>query len=107
LGLPCQYKRFCSALVALVGPVENIFFLPIHYFNTIVPIAQKAGQASVLGTLSLSMRLCSYLSSPKVCSDSRWASNMDYFGFSTNVMSKRTAFALYLLNVVVLKFWHQ
>jgi hypothetical protein len=70
LGLSCQYKRFCSALVALVGQVENIFFLTIHYFNSFIAIAQKAGQTVVPGTLSLSMRLCSYLSSPKVCSDS-------------------------------------
>jgi hypothetical protein len=31
------------------------FFLTIHYFNSFVLIAQQAGQAVVLGRLSLSM----------------------------------------------------
>jgi hypothetical protein len=52
-------RDFCSALTALVGPVQNIFFLTIHYFNYFVPIAQQAGQETVLGRLSLSMCLCS------------------------------------------------
>ncbi len=50
-------KDFCSALAALVGPVENIFFLTVHYFNYFFPIAQQAGQAAMLGRLSLSVRL--------------------------------------------------
>jgi hypothetical protein len=37
--------NFCSALAALVGPVQNILFLAIHYFNSFFPIAQQAGQA--------------------------------------------------------------
>jgi hypothetical protein len=36
-------RDFCSALAALVGPVQNIFFLTIHFFNSFVPIAQQAG----------------------------------------------------------------
>jgi hypothetical protein len=44
-------------LAALVGPVQNIFLLPLHYFNSFVPVAQKAGKAAVLGRLSLSMCL--------------------------------------------------
>ncbi len=48
-------RDFCSALASLVGPVPtNIFFLTVHYFNSFVPIAQPAGQAAVLGHLSLS-----------------------------------------------------
>jgi hypothetical protein len=46
-------RDFCSASAALVGPVKNIFFL-----NSLVPIAHQAGQAIVLGRLSLSMCLC-------------------------------------------------
>jgi hypothetical protein len=49
--------NFCSALVSLVGPVVNIFFLPVHFFNYFVPIAQQAGQAAMLGRLSLIMCL--------------------------------------------------
>jgi hypothetical protein len=49
-------RDFCSALAALGGPV-HIFFLTIHSFNAFVPIAQQAGQAAVLGRLSLSMCL--------------------------------------------------
>jgi hypothetical protein len=48
-------RDFCSALAALVGPIQNIFFLPVHYFNSFVPMPQQAGQAAVLGRLSLSV----------------------------------------------------
>jgi hypothetical protein len=37
---------FCPVLAALVGPVQNIFSLTVHYFNSSVPIAQQAGQAA-------------------------------------------------------------
>jgi hypothetical protein len=50
-------RYLCSALAALVGPVQNIFFLTVHYFNSFVPIARQAGHAAVLGRLSLSMCL--------------------------------------------------
>ena len=46
-------RDFCSVLAALVGPVQKIIFLTVHYFNAFVPIAQLAGQAAVLGRLSL------------------------------------------------------
>ncbi len=52
-------RDFCSALAALVVPVQNIIFLTIHYFNSFVPISQQAGQATVLGRLSLIMCLWS------------------------------------------------
>jgi hypothetical protein len=48
-------RDFCSALAALIGPLQNIFFLTVGYFNSFVSIAQQAGQAAVLGRLSLSM----------------------------------------------------
>jgi hypothetical protein len=51
-------RDFCSALATLVGPVQNFFFfLIILYFNSFVPIAQQAGQATVLGHPSLSVCL--------------------------------------------------
>jgi hypothetical protein len=58
LGLLCQYKRFlsCHALAALY-----FFFFTLHYFNSFVPIVQQAGQAVVLGRLSLNMCLWSRL----------------------------------------------
>jgi hypothetical protein len=37
----------------LLGPVQNIFFLTVYYFNSFVPIAQQAVQAVVQGRLSL------------------------------------------------------
>jgi hypothetical protein len=46
-------RDFYSALAALVGPVQNNFSLTVHYFYSFVPIAQQAGQAAVLGRLSL------------------------------------------------------
>ncbi len=55
-------RDFCSTLAALVGPVQNIFFLTVHFFNSFVTIAQQAGhgQAAVLGRLSLHKCLWSY-----------------------------------------------
>jgi hypothetical protein len=50
---------FCPALAALVGPVIKNFLI-VHYFNSFVPIAQQAGQAAVLGRLSVRMCLWSY-----------------------------------------------
>jgi hypothetical protein len=49
LAVPVQ-EIFCSVLAALVGPVQNIFFLTIHFFKTFVPIAQQAGQEAMLGS---------------------------------------------------------
>ncbi len=46
---PAGTRGFCSALAAIVGPVQNTFFLTVHYFNSFVPIGQQAGQATVLG----------------------------------------------------------
>jgi hypothetical protein len=43
---------FCPALAALVGPVLNILLLTVHYFTSIVPIAQQAVQAVVPRRLS-------------------------------------------------------
>jgi hypothetical protein len=51
LGLSCRYKRLCSV------QLKKILFLTIHYLNPSVPIAWQAGQAVVLGRLSLSMYL--------------------------------------------------
>ncbi len=48
-------RDFCSALADLGGPVQNNFFLPVHYFNSFIPITLQAGQAAVLGRLSLSV----------------------------------------------------
>ncbi len=53
----CRYKRFLSCLGCLVGPFQNVFSLTVHYFNSVVPITQQAGQAVVLSRLSLSMCL--------------------------------------------------
>jgi hypothetical protein len=46
-------ENFYSALAALVGPVENNFFLTVHFLNSSVSI----GQTAVLGSLSLRMGL--------------------------------------------------
>jgi hypothetical protein len=48
-----MYIDFCSVMAAPVGPVQNIFFLTEHYFHSFVPMPQQAGQAAVLGRLSL------------------------------------------------------
>jgi hypothetical protein len=46
-------RAFCSVSAALVGPVQNIFFLAIHYFNSFVSIAQYTGQEAMLGSTLL------------------------------------------------------
>jgi hypothetical protein len=50
-------RDFCSALAALVGPVQNIFS-SLYTIQFFVPIAQQVGQAAVLGRLSISIFLC-------------------------------------------------
>jgi hypothetical protein len=50
-------------LASLIGPVQNIFFLTVHYFNAFAPIAQQAGQAVVLGRLSVIVCLWTHLTS--------------------------------------------
>jgi hypothetical protein len=42
-------EEIFSALAALVGTVQNIFFLTGHYFNSFALISQKAGQAVMQG----------------------------------------------------------
>ncbi len=49
-------RDFYSALVSLAGTVQNIFSSP---YTISIYIAQQAGQAAVLGRLSLSMCLWS------------------------------------------------
>ncbi len=49
-------RDVCSALTALVGSTKYLL-LAVHYFNSFVPIAQQAGQAALLGRLSLIMCL--------------------------------------------------
>ncbi len=52
----CRYRRFCSALAALVG--QYIYFFPtVHYYTSFFPIVQQAGLAVVPGRLSLPMCL--------------------------------------------------
>jgi hypothetical protein len=45
-------RDFLLPFDALVGPVQNFFFLAVHYFNFCVPIAQQPGQSVVQGRLS-------------------------------------------------------
>jgi hypothetical protein len=35
---------FCSALAALVGLVQNVCFLTMHYFNSFVPLPSTLGR---------------------------------------------------------------
>jgi hypothetical protein len=52
LVLLCRYEidHFCSALAALVGSVQNVFFLTIHYFKSFVPIRPASWAGSLAGT---------------------------------------------------------
>jgi hypothetical protein len=55
-------RDFSPALAALVGPVKNIFYLIVHYFTSLVPLARQAGQAVVLRRPSL--KICFRLVQP-------------------------------------------
>ncbi len=44
LGLSCRYKRFFSALAALVGPIQKMFFLTVHYLKSFAPSPSKLGR---------------------------------------------------------------
>ncbi len=58
LVMQCWYRRFFSALAALVGLVQIIFSLTMHYLNSLSPSRRPSGwQAAVLGRLSRSMCL--------------------------------------------------
>jgi hypothetical protein len=48
-------RNFYPALAALVGPVQNIFFLTVHYFKSFIPIARQARKAVVPSRLSLGL----------------------------------------------------
>ncbi len=50
-------RNFYPALAALFSPVQNIFFLTVHYFSLCVPNAQQPGQPVVQGRLSLNVCL--------------------------------------------------
>jgi hypothetical protein len=54
-SLCARIKDFCVPLAGLVGPVQSTFILTMHHFNLLVLIAQQAGQAVVLGHLSLNV----------------------------------------------------
>jgi hypothetical protein len=65
VGSLCLSYRYCSALAALVGPVQNIF----PYCTQLIPVSSspsKLGSQLCLGCLSLSVCLCSHHSCPKV-----------------------------------------
>jgi hypothetical protein len=55
-----------GALLNLLIVGQSCGFLTVHYFNSFVPIAQQAGQAAVLGLLSISMCLWVWLT-VKLC----------------------------------------
>jgi hypothetical protein len=57
LGLSYRYERFLSCLGCFSWSSTKYFFHPVHYFNFFVHIVQQAGQAAVLGRLSLSISL--------------------------------------------------
>jgi hypothetical protein len=54
--VPAGTRGYCSDLAALVGPVQNIFSSP-YTFQFLCPHRPVAGQAAVLGRLSLSVCL--------------------------------------------------
>jgi hypothetical protein len=67
LGLSCLVKEiFVLPWLLYSAQYKTIFFLAVHYLNSLVPSAQQAEQAVVLGRLSLSMCLFWYIFSMRV-----------------------------------------
>ncbi len=86
LGLSCRYKRFLFCLGWSSRRSTTKFFLTVHYFYLSVPNAQQAGQAAVLGRLSLTMCLwCQSLSW------SWWWRCPDFLHFLARTSNLRTA----------------
>ncbi len=58
-GLPCRYKifLFCVGGCSSRPSTKYFFFFLKYYINSFVLFAQQAGQAAVLGRLSLSVCL--------------------------------------------------
>ncbi len=52
LSSSCQRFLFCLGCSSGPLPIQNVFFLTIHYNTLFVPIVQQSGQAVVLGRLS-------------------------------------------------------
>ena len=49
VGCRAGTRDFCSALAALICPVQNICFLTAHFFNSFVPIAPASWAGSRAG----------------------------------------------------------
>jgi hypothetical protein len=89
-GLSCQYKIYLSCLDCSNSPVQNMFFLTLHYFNSFILIAQQAGQAVVLGRQCLSVSL--------ICTDEleRWPFSLSRFKGTPSQDFKNMIFILTL-----------
>jgi hypothetical protein len=57
LGLSCRCKRFLFYLSCSSQSSIKYFSHTVHYFNSLVPHRQEAGQSAMLGHLSLGMCL--------------------------------------------------
>jgi hypothetical protein len=58
LSLCAGTSDFCPALVAVTSPVQNMFFLTVHYISVrLLPLPSKLGRHPVLGHLSLNVCL--------------------------------------------------
>ncbi len=58
LGSLCRYRRHLSCLCCSIRPSTQYFFLTVHYFTSLVPIALQDWQAVIPRRLSLNMCLC-------------------------------------------------
>ncbi len=95
LGLSCQYKRFLFCLGCCTRPRTKYFFLTYTIWMPLSPSPQ-AGQAAVLGHLSLSMSLVvqdsSFLNTPRMFNT--FIAFFSYVLFSTS----STSSTFYLLS---------
>jgi hypothetical protein len=81
-------RDFCSALAALVSPVQNTITTHLFTKFTVVPIAQQPGQAAVLGRLSLCVYLCFSLKN-------QCGSNGPYLN-----VNQRKLGTMYIINII-------
>ncbi len=61
LGMSCRYKKCLFCLGSSSGPSTKYFFPTVKLFKFICPCRPQAGQAAVLGRLSLIMLVWSRL----------------------------------------------
>jgi hypothetical protein len=79
-------RDFCPALAALIGPVENIFFLTIHNFNSFLSNVQMGRQSCRVACLIICVSDAASAPPPP----SRWKTKQEMVILSLRTERDRT-----------------